>query len=217
MVLETNIDWWQKIVESPTSEFQKLFDAEREFLLTNIPSESYVLDVGCGDGRGIETIIKQTQKIIGVDNDLVAVNEINNRFRHSPNVYAELCTAQNLTFGSNTFDLVTHLMLLPNLGDRKEFSIGEAARVLKSGGKLLLSTYAETALEIRIAMSESIDAPILDVDGESGTIIYSLSSGNVTSEQFSLEQLKELGEKAGLTMVNHQKVGELAYLVVFEK
>lgn len=217
MSSKTNIDFWKKILETPTPEFKELFEAEKIFLVENVTDNKKVLDLGCGTGRNAKTIISKTTYIFGVDSDQLAVNEFNNRFRHFPNVYAEQGGVHDLCYEHNSFDIAVSFGLLTNLSDAKALSFIETARVLKKGGRLLLSTYAETALPARINMYETINAPICDVDGMSGKVLFSTSSGKIISEQFSLVQLETLGQEAGLIMTCFQKIGDLAYLVVFQK
>lgn len=116
----------------------------------------------------------------------------------------------------NCFDVVVSFDLLANLSDQKALSFSETARVLKKGGKLLLSTYAETALPFRLEMYEAVEAPIDSIDDD-GKIVFRTVSGDIISEQFSLTQLETFGEEVGLRMISSQKVEDLAYLIVFQK
>ncbi len=216
MACETNIDYWKKILENPTSAFQEMFDVEREFLITYILENEKVLEIGCGTGRNTETITTKTTNVIGVDSDLFTVNEFNNKFRHSSNVCAVLGGAHNLCFEDNRFDVAVLFCLMPNLSDTKIQSFAEIARVLKKGGRLLLSTYAETSLSSRLEMYKAVKAPIHSIDDD-GKIVFQGLYEDIISEQFSLAQLENFGKGAGLKMIFSQKVGELAYLVVFQK
>lgn len=216
MLPETNIDFWQKMLENPTPSFQKMFDTEKEFLIANISSDSDVMDLGCGTGRNTTTIITKTIHVLGVDSDILAVNEFNNKFRHSADVYAMQGSAHDLCCKDNLFDVVVSFDLLPNLSELKTLFFIETARILKKGGKLLLSTYAETALVSRLKMYEKVEAPIHSIDDD-GKIVFRTVSGDITSEQFSLVQLEAFGNEVGLRMISSQKVEDLAYLVVFQK
>ncbi len=213
---DNNVDWWQKVVSDPTPAFEGLFDTERRILTSDvIPKNSFVLDVGCGYGRSIESLTKRTTNIRGVDADVNAVNHINNTYRHSSNICAERIDSAKLPYEDGIFDVVALMMVLPNLGDAKKKCMSEIARVLRLGGKFILSTYAETALHDRIYMYGRINAPIKSTAGSRVTL--KTSAGDVTSDQFSISELIDMGLDVGLYKDEAYMIGNLAYIVTYKK
>lgn len=211
----TNIDYWEQVLKAPTPEYQELFDAEKEYLSTHIELDSFVLDIGCGDGRNMQSILQRTQNVYGVDNDKKALEDTRKRFEGIDTVKVILASADKLPFEDETFDNVTFLMILPNLENNKDSSIRESARVLKKGGKLILSAFAETAFGERMKVYKIVNIPIKKIEGTK--VIFDESLGANTSEQFSLDELRSLGERSGLVMVDSKKVGDIAYIVTYQK
>jgi ubiquinone/menaquinone biosynthesis C-methylase UbiE len=211
----TNIGYWEQVLATPTIAYQEFFDAERKYLLEKISQNAKVLDIGCGDGRNIKTISKKTTNVIGIDNDGHAINDAKKNFSDTPSIMIVHSEANKLPFEKETFDIVTVFNILENLNTQKEEVLRECSRVLKNDGKLLLTAYADTALEERIEMYNSINVPIEKIDRT--TVIFNKSIGANVSEQFSKEQLGELAHSSGLEISDIQKVGNIAYLCTLVK
>ncbi len=212
---ETNIGYWEQVLKAPTPAYQELFDAEKGYILENIPQNAFVLDIGCGEGRNMASIMQNTRNVYGVDNDQKAVEDAKKKFEGIDTIQVIRASAVELPFKDETFDVVTFLMILPNLGGSKSSAIQESTRVLKHDGKLILSTFAETAFDERMKIYKIINAPIKEVRGT--TVVFDESLGANVSEQFSLDDLKEFGLQAGLQLDSYKKVGDIAYLCTFRK
>jgi ubiquinone/menaquinone biosynthesis C-methylase UbiE len=113
-----------------------------------------------------------------------------------------LANANNLPFEEGTFDLITFMIILTNLDNQKQSSMLECTRVLKKGGKMILSTYSDTAFEERMKIYKIINVPIKKI--ENTKVIFDETVGANVSEQFSLEELKNLGNDAGLSLIEFQ-------------
>lgn len=209
---KSNIGYWEKVLEAPTPAYQELFDSEKQYIKDNIPHDAFVLDIGCGEGRNMQSIFEKTPHVYGVDMDPKAVEDAKRRFEGTDTIQVVCASATELPFKDGIFDTVTFLMILPNLENNKLPAIKESARVLKKDGKLILSTFAETAFDERMKVYKQVGVKIKRVEG---TTLY--FKGGITSEQFSLEELIELGKQAGLEMIDHIKVGDIAYICTFKK
>lgn len=207
---ETNIGYWEQVLQAPTPAYKELFDAEHRYLINNIPSNSKVLDIGCGEGRNMKSILEITPNVYGVDNDAKAVIDAKRNFEDINTVEIFQGEATNLPFEDKTFDVVTFLMILPNLNNDKEKALKEALRVLKDDGFVILSTFAETAFEERMKIYKQINAPIKSIEGTK--VIFDESLGANISEQFSLEQINDLVKQTGLKVDKHEKVNSIAYI-----
>ncbi|MES2213396.1 MAG: class I SAM-dependent methyltransferase [Patescibacteria group bacterium] len=208
----TNIGYWEKVLEAPTPAYHELFQAEKQYIRENISHDAFVLDIGCGEGRNMQSILENTPNVCGIDMDPKAVEDTKKRFAGIDTVQVVYASATELPFTDETFDAVTFLMILPNLEENKVPGIKESARVLKKDGKLILSTFAETAFDERMKVYKQVGVPINRIEG--ATFYF---EGNITSEQSSLEQLTELGAQAGLELTDHIKVGDIAYICTFKK
>lgn len=211
----TNIGYWEQVLNAPTPAYQELFEVEKSYLNEHIMHDSFVLDIRCGEGRNMMSIFQKTGRVYGIDNDPKAVKHAEKNFVGKDTVKVFCADAEKLPFEDETFDTVTFLMILPNLENNKVEAIIESARVLKQGGKLILSTFSETAFEERMKIYKAVGAPIKNIVGTK--VIFDESLGANTSEQFSLDELISFGKSAGLRLVEHIKVGDIAYICSFEK
>ena len=210
-----NIDYWERVLQSPTSSYRELFEGERNYLLEHIQGELDVLDVGCGEGRNIRTILERTQHVVGVDNDEKAVADAQGYFLNIPTVKVFNANAAKLPFADQSFDVVTFLMILPNLDKSKDAVMDEIARVLKNSGKVILSTFSDDAFDERMKIYKQVGVPISRIEGT--TFIFDKSLGANISEQFSKEQIEALAHRAGFKMTDIQKVDSIAYICTLEK
>jgi SAM-dependent methyltransferase len=98
-----------------------------------------VLDLGCGDGLMTTTLSRLGARSVGVDLDratlTAAVARIDAGLRPSASFVEG--RAENLPFPDQTFDVVVALTLLCMVPDQPAV-IREAARVLRSGGTLVI-------------------------------------------------------------------------------
>jgi ubiquinone/menaquinone biosynthesis C-methylase UbiE len=211
----TNIGYWEKVLQDPSPAYQEFFEAESSYILDNIPMDSKVVDVGCGNGRNIEIILQKTKNITGIDTDERIVRETQDRFKDLGSVKILEGDASHIPLESNLFDVVTLLVVLMNLDQGKQSFFNEAARILKNGGILIVSTYSEYAFDERMRAYKKVEAPIVSIEGTK--FIFDKSLGAYTSEQSSKEDLEKLGKGAGFEMVDCLTVGRLAYICKFKK
>ncbi len=211
----TNIDYWEQVLETPTPAYQELFDAEKQYLNTHIEPDSFVLDIGCGEGRNIQSILQKTQNVYGIDNNQKAVEEAKKRFEKISTIKVFSASADKLPFGNEVFDTVIMMNVFYNLDNKKDISLSEVARILKNKGTFILSSYAETAFNERMKIYKMVNAPIKKIEGTK--VVFDESLGANTSEQFSLDELRSFGEKSGLVMADSKKIGDIAYIVTYQK
>jgi len=210
-----NIHYWEEVLNAPTPEYRAFFEAEHAFLLERIRPNSKVLDIGCGEGRNMRSIFSVTKDVHGIDNDETAVEHAKENFRGIESVTIVQANATELPFEDKTFDTVTHLMALSNFAVHKVDSLKECARVLKDDGFIILSSFSDTAFDQRMKIYTQVGVPIKRIEGT--TVIFDESVGAHTSEQFSQEQIEQLAEESGLTVVEYNRVGELCFLAILKK
>jgi ubiquinone/menaquinone biosynthesis C-methylase UbiE len=107
--------------------------------VTNADGSSKILEVGIGTGRIALNLLERDLNILGVDLSLEMMRELHLKFDgpHAPLRLAQM-DGEQIALADETFDVVyaVHVYhLIPNW--RK--AIDEAYRVLKPGGKLLIS------------------------------------------------------------------------------
>ena len=97
-----------------------------------------VLDAGCGVGYGTALLAQEAERAVGVDIDAEALAYARERYRGA-NVEFRRMDLLDLDFADASFDVVCSFEAIEHLADRDAFLAG-AARVLRSGGALVVST-----------------------------------------------------------------------------
>lgn len=100
-----------------------------------------VLDVASGDGVLAELLAPHARRYVCVDASPRVVEAASERLRRYPNVEVREADMHALPFEAASFDLVV-LMHALTYAARPAQAVAEAARVLKPGGRLLLSSLA---------------------------------------------------------------------------
>ena len=213
--MTTNIGYWEKILKNPNSAYGRLFIAEKEYLTNRIPRGSSVIDVGCGDGTTIQTILPRATMVTGVDNDPKAIEDARAKLLPNPIVDIVLADALAMPFGDKTFDVVTHMMTLVNFEHNKIRVLKEMSRILKDDGRVIISVYSEDALPTRLETYEQIGVPIEKIEGS--RVIFDASVGANESEQFSIGELDALVQEADLKIADYIKIDGIAYVCELTK
>jgi SAM-dependent methyltransferase len=97
-----------------------------------------VLDIGCGAGYGTRMLADRARRVVGVDVVPDAVAQASAAFG-SANCAFQLYDGDHLPFEDGEFDAATSFQTLEHVSDDGRF-VAEAARVLKPGARLFLTT-----------------------------------------------------------------------------
>ena len=123
-------------------------------VISQIPADCRLLDLGCGDSACLlRQVAPRIEQGIGVDFKVKAMQAEN--WQTLP---LRLTTA--LPFADDSFDRVTMLAVLEHL-EHEQLILQEVRRVLKPGGKLVLtvpSVWAKPVLELLAYRLKLIDA-----------------------------------------------------------
>jgi len=98
-----------------------------------------VLDIGSGDGVLAELIHRHVDSYTGIDHSETIVAAARERLSQADNCFFQQGDMHALPFESNQFDQVLMLQVL-TYSPEPQTAIAEAHRVLRPGGKLLLTT-----------------------------------------------------------------------------
>ena len=92
-----------------------------------------VLEVGCGDGRMTRRIAKVAKRVVGIEPDGSKVAKA----RENGGAEIIVGDGERLPFPDSVFDVVLYTLSFHHLSDQ-EAGLGEALRVLRPGGKIVI-------------------------------------------------------------------------------
>ncbi|AFL82966.1 methyltransferase family protein [Belliella baltica DSM 15883] len=96
-----------------------------------------LLEVGCGEGRGVEVLLEKVDSYLGLDKIEEVITSLRAKF---PNVaFQQAVIPPFKNIASNTYDTVVSFQVIEHIEDDKLF-LEEIYRVLKPGGKAIIST-----------------------------------------------------------------------------
>src|SRR5690606_12403366 len=96
-----------------------------------------LLEVGCGEGRGVEVLLSEVDSYHGLDKIQEVIDQLKGKF---PKVSFEQAVIPPFhTIASDRFDTVVSCQVIEHIQDDRLF-LEEIYRVLKPGGKAIIST-----------------------------------------------------------------------------
>ncbi|TAE23518.1 MAG: class I SAM-dependent methyltransferase [Cytophagales bacterium] len=100
-----------------------------------------VLEIGCGWGRGLELLTQAADHYTGIDKNEDLIGSLQREYPQSTFIAANIPPLSGLA--DNTFDFIVTFQVIEHIENDSLF-VKEAHRVLKPGGKLLLTTVNKT-------------------------------------------------------------------------
>lgn len=100
------------------------------------------LDIGCGNGKTISTLLDAGCTVTGIDFSTVAIESCERS-------YGGRCTlavsdATSIPFDDCSFDLITLVHIMENLDDEQAVNVAEEVeRLLVPGGKVFIRTFSK--------------------------------------------------------------------------
>lgn len=113
---------------------QRLFKA---YVVAKDYVKGDVLEVGCGEGRGIETLLSQTKSYTAVDKIKPIIDGLQKKFPAAKFISMNIPPLSGLA--DNSFDSIISFQVIEHIEDDFLF-LKEIHRVLKPGGVALLTT-----------------------------------------------------------------------------
>lgn len=211
--MKTNIEYHENLMKIMSESMHVWFKEEEKILQKTIKKNSRVLAIACGDGREIQYLLKNTTDVIGIDHDAKAIEAAKENLKGT-SIKLILADAQNLPFEDGSFDYVICMTSFTNFGENKIKILNEMKRVLKNIGKLIVSAYADNALEVRLKIYKNLKIPIKRIE-KNGRITFDFSGANI-SEQFSKQELESLFKEVELKIDKIKKAG-IGYIAILSK
>ena len=137
-----NIGYWDASITDQNAASEKLQDA----LLDFIPEKTgRILDVACGMGASTRRLLKHypAENIWAIN---ISEKQIESTRRNAPGCHAELMNAVDMKFDDNFFDNILCIEAAFHFETRRKF-LEDARRILKPGGRLVLSDVLFTSAE----------------------------------------------------------------------
>ncbi|MGH4017623.1 MAG: methyltransferase domain-containing protein, partial [Pseudonocardiaceae bacterium] len=113
-------------------------------------AQAVVLDAGCGEGYGAALLASTAWRVVALDYDRNTAEHVKRRYPGLGTVRGNVAA---LPLASSSLDVVSCLQVIEHLWDQPGF-LAECARVLRPGGRLLVST------PNRLTFSPGRDTPL---------------------------------------------------------
>ncbi len=148
--------------------------------LPDLPSGSRVLELGCGNGKTLAAMLRRPWRVAALDISPLAVRlggEVAVSLQDAPSE-ADLLAADavSLPFRDSAFDAVFAFHVIGHLREEgRQQAAGEAARVLKSGGRLFFLEFGVE--DMRAGKGREVEARTFRRGG--GVLTHYFSEGEV--------------------------------------
>lgn len=203
---------FEELIKKATPAFREMLWKEEEYLKRGLRSGELVLECGCGSGRILKAVLGVADTVIGID---FSQAQIESSKKNVPegNVGIVPGDLMNLPFKDGLFD--SAVMMFNTIGgfdDIEKFHIlKEIKRVLKDGGKLILSAYAENAHPYQKKYYKNFGYDSCSRDGI--TYAYSKEKGSFKSETFTKKKIERILEEVGFEVIELKKLHDFSYIV----
>jgi ubiquinone/menaquinone biosynthesis C-methylase UbiE len=176
---------------------------------------SLVLDLGCGNGRHTMSSVLQGHETIGVDfskNMLTVAKKKLKSIQASVDIFHfVLADISHLPFRNDSFDNILYIATLHNLPARslRIESLHEVRRVLKAGGKCLISVWRRLQFRFLFAVVKTYLKKIVGMEEDFEVYLPWKMDGLLVHRYYYLYNAKQLRKdikETGMNIVNFSKV-----------
>jgi SAM-dependent methyltransferase len=108
------------------------------YAIEQAQADDKVLEIGCGDGYGTHKLARRAAETVAIDVDRDAVAYAAQKYT-SGTCHFRHYEGGEIPFPDQTFDLVISFQVIEHVENDRHF-VAEACRVLKPGGRFLLTT-----------------------------------------------------------------------------
>lgn len=143
MVYNRDEEIWDSIASSFDKTRRKPWEICIDFIV-ELPEDSIVADLGCGNGRHLIPCAKHCRKAVGLDISGSLLKIIQDKTIGMDNIELIHGDLKYLPFKDNSFDAILYIASLHNIEGRfnRVRSLREAKRILKKNGIGLISVWS---------------------------------------------------------------------------
>ncbi len=132
-----------KCYEVAPPRIRQYFEAEIQFVISNIKGSDLVLELGCGYGRAMKAISPFVSTVVGSDISRASLELARSYMLPHRNYWIAQTDASNVAFRTGIFDAVFCIQNgISAFGVNKKRLIAESIRVTKDNGLILFSSYS---------------------------------------------------------------------------
>jgi len=200
---------------SAPARIQAALGVELDFLRRALQGAGRVLEIGCGDGRLLESLQAPGREWVGLDLMESYLRYASSHRQLAPRTGFVASRAGALPFADGSFEAVVCAQnTFGLLGDEKLATLREAARVTRPGGSLLFVVYSEYSVIPRIEWYSEMNrrGMMSPLDWARSTPELLTTGDGYGSECFRRERLQKLFSGAGLAP-RIEPLGEIYWVV----
>lgn len=193
---------FQRILEISTIETLKFLAAEQDYMLDNVLRDDVALELGCGTGRLLKVLAGHVGHITGLDYSSVQLDEAaRNTARHRDKITLVQGDARDPPlFGQYDSILITY-NTINSLNDPSEESklevLSHANQLLVPDGRLIVTTWAENALDVQLEHYALIGFPHVVETTDEYVQVRNDAGVEIRCGRSSPQKLQDLLEKTG--------------------
>lgn len=133
---------YEVIAEEFAATRQKVWQ-DLDFLIDRIGLSKKILDVGCGNGRLLNSLKEKKVQYTGIDSSKKLIYHAKTSFKEYPLATFLIADALELPFGDSEFDFVVSIAVLHHIpsAELRLKAVLEMNRVLKNGGELIVTVW----------------------------------------------------------------------------
>jgi len=142
-------DYFSRVADKWDRLASEMYDPKiRESAISaaRVNRNSSVADIGCGTGFVIEGLLGRVEVVYGVEPSEAMIRVTSRKFRGRPDVILVRARAERIPLADNTVDAVISNMALHHVSKPLR-AIREMARILKEGGRLIITDLDEHSYE----------------------------------------------------------------------
>jgi ubiquinone/menaquinone biosynthesis C-methylase UbiE len=131
---DKNAENWVKLSRMGYDRCRDLINSPAFFKMLPDISNSYGIDIGCGEGYNTRIAAEMAAKMVAIDISELFIKYAKQKERQKPlGIKYQIANATKLPFPANNFDFAIATMSMMDIADYKQ-AIAEAFRVIKFGG-----------------------------------------------------------------------------------